>query len=82
MCTGSTAAPDRRQAAIGATASTVLLRAGLADDRAVNPTSITAHAGARAFAETGRIEEAALVMGCKSLTTAAQLIGYDWRHRE
>lgn len=80
VCTTSVASPGRRQAAVGATASSVLTRAGLGRDGSLTPTSITAYAGVLALRASGRIEDAALVMGYRNLTAAADLIGYQWQH--
>jgi hypothetical protein len=41
--------------------------------------SIRARTGANVFAETGSIESAARVLGCRSLDIAARLIGHDWQ---
>ncbi|WP_440714204.1 tyrosine-type recombinase/integrase [Gordonia sp. FQ] len=71
----------RRQSLIGMTVGAVLREAGLGDDREVTPTSLTATAGHRAFTATGRIEDAARVTGCRSLDSAATLIGYHWREQ-
>jgi integrase len=54
---------------------TVLLRAGLAAEHDVRPASVSAWAGRREFLRTHRIEDAAAVMGVRSLDRAARLIG-------
>jgi integrase/recombinase XerC len=54
---------------------TVLLRAGLAAEPDVRPSSVSAWAGRREFLRTGRIEDAAAVMGVRSLDRAARLVG-------
>lgn len=56
----------------------VLLRAGLAGDHDVRPSSISGWAGRRVFLRTGRIEDAAAAMGVRSLDRAARLIGHSW----
>jgi hypothetical protein len=56
----------------------VLLRAGLAGDRRVRPASIAGWAGRRVFEESGRVEDAARVLGVRSLDSAARMIGLDW----
>lgn len=56
----------------------VLNRAGLRDDPAVKPDSVRGWAGQRVWKHTGRIEAAAIALGCKSLDTAAAIIGYEW----
>jgi integrase/recombinase XerC len=57
---------------------TVLLRAGLGGDRRVRPASIAGWAGRRVFEESGRVEDAARVLGVRSLDSAARMIGLDW----
>ena len=61
------------------TVGAVLRAAGLSVDPAITPTSLTAYAGAQAFGQTGLIEDAARVMGARSLDSAATLIGFDWQ---
>lgn len=61
------------------TVGSVLRAAGLSVDPAITPTSLTAYAGAQAFARTGLIEHAARVTGSRSLDSAASLIGFDWQ---
>lgn len=56
----------------------VLNRAGLRDDPAVKPESVRGWAGQRVWSQTGRVETAAIALGCKSLDTAAAIIGYEW----
>ncbi len=56
----------------------VLRRAGLRRDPAVKPESVRAWAGRRVWTDTGRIESAAIALGCGSLDTAAGVIGYPW----
>lgn len=57
----------------------VLVRAGLGDEADLRPSSITAHAGLRAFRTSGRVEDAAFVLGMGSLDRTAELIGYRWQ---
>lgn len=66
------------QASITLALGRLLGRTRLADDAAVGLGSLRATAGRRAFDATGRIESAAHVLGCRSLDTAARLIGWDW----
>lgn len=66
------------QASSSMAISRVLNRAGLRDDPAVKPESVRGWAGQRAWRQTGRIETAAIALGCKSLDTAAAIIGYEW----
>ena len=56
----------------------ILTRAGLSDDSGVRPASLTAYAARREFDRTGRIEDAARLIGSPSLDTTASLIGYAW----
>ena len=72
--------PAARQAAACVAVSEVLHRAGLAAEADVRPASLSASAGAAAFAATGRIEDAARVLGLRSLDAAARAVGHDWRH--
>jgi integrase/recombinase XerC len=58
--------------------SDTLRRAGFANESDVRPVSVAAWAGRHAFEEAGRIEDAALVLGVRSLDRAAGLIGWDW----
>lgn len=74
---GGTAA--NRQSTIGMTVGAVLTTAGLANDPAVTPTSLTAFAGHYAFERTGQIEAAARVTGCRSLDAAATLVNHRWQ---
>ena len=68
-----------RQASSCEAIGETLRRAGLGDERDVRPSSVAAWAGARVFAESGRIEVAAVALGIRSLDRAARLIGHDWR---
>lgn len=81
LCDTGTGSDAARQARVGMTVGAVLRAAGLSVDPAITPTSLTAHAGTQAFARTGRIEDAARVMGARSLDSAAALIGFDWQGR-
>ena len=58
--------------------SSVLVRAGLAGEPDVRPTSVAGWAGRRVLDETGSIESAARAMGVRSLDRAARLVGHDW----
>jgi integrase len=69
---------ESRQASGCAAISETLRRAGLAGEADVRPTSITAWAGQRIFAQTGQIEAVARGLGMRSLDRAARLIGWDW----
>lgn len=59
----------------------ILSRAELSDDSGVRPASLTAFAARREFDRTGRIEDAARLIGSPSLDTTAALIGYHWHDR-
>ena len=51
---------------------------GLGADPTVRPASFAAYAGAQEHARTGRIEDAALRMGLRSLDATALAIGHRW----
>ena len=69
---------ERRQASSCLAIGETLRRAGLGGEPDVRPLSVAAWAGARVFAETGRIEAAASALGVRSLDRAARLVGFDW----
>jgi integrase/recombinase XerC len=84
--------PDRERRLVplsdGATAprasvSTAVIRtlkaAGLHDEPDVRPRSVVAWAGAHVMAGGARIEDAALLMGCRTLDQTAAMVGFDWR---
>jgi hypothetical protein len=52
--------------------------AGLAHEPDLRPASIAAYCGLATFRATGRIEDAARLLGLYSLDRAAQLIAFDW----
>jgi integrase/recombinase XerC len=56
-------------------------QAGLTREKDLGLSSVRAWAGRHAFDLTGRIEDAAAVMGCRTLDGAARLIGWDWTER-
>ncbi|MHB8245756.1 MAG: site-specific integrase [Acidimicrobiales bacterium] len=58
---------------------TLLKEHGLYRPSEVNCNSLRYWAGRKKFEETGSIEEAARLLGCRSLETAAEQIGWDWR---
>jgi integrase len=66
------------QAACSGAVHDVLAAIGLAPDQTVNPRSLPAWAGWKIYDRTGRIEDAAIAMGLRSLDTTAQHIGYEW----
>jgi integrase/recombinase XerC len=67
-----------RQAASCIAVTHTLVAAGLSDDPGVRPLSVTGWAGRRVFDETGRVEDAARVLGMRSLDRTARLIGVYW----
>jgi integrase/recombinase XerC len=69
------------QARVCVALNDVMTWAGLAGEADLRPGSITLRRAASAFAETGRIEDAATCLGFASLDRAATAIGYDWRSR-
>jgi site-specific recombinase XerD len=79
LCTGAAGSDAHKQARVCVTVREILTRAGLSDDPGVRPASLTAYAARRAFYRTGRIEDAARLIGSPSLDTTAALIGYAWQ---
>jgi integrase len=79
---GGDGSAESRQASSCQAIGQTLRRAGLTTEPDVRPVSVAAWAGARVFADTGRIEAVADALGCRSLDAAARLIGFDWRHIE
>ncbi|MFC4517308.1 hypothetical protein [Streptomyces ehimensis] len=57
----------------------LLARIGLAADPTVRPSSVTAYAAWNLHHQTGRIEDAALLLGLSSLDRAATVIGHHWQ---
>ncbi|QFQ98139.1 hypothetical protein F9278_20135 [Streptomyces phaeolivaceus] len=49
------------------------------EEEDVKPASITAWAGVQEFERTGRIEDAARLLGLRSLDSTASVIGHTWR---
>lgn len=78
LCTGAHGSSAHKQARVCVTVRDILTRAGLSDDSGVRPASLTAYAARREFDRTGRIEDAARLIGSPSLDTTAALIGYGW----
>ena len=70
---------ESAQASSSMAIADALARAGLDSESDVRPLSVTAWAGNKILAQTGRIEEVALRLGMRSLDRAALLIGWDWR---
>jgi site-specific recombinase XerD len=73
---------DRRhagQASISTNLRRLFTRAGLTGECDLGLGSVRAWAGANAFRASGRIEDAANVMGCRNLDSAARLIGWHWQ---
>ena len=60
----------------------LLKRIGLDGDPDVKPSSVTAWAGVQEFQRTGSIEEAARLLGLRSLDRAAAVIGHTWHGTE
>jgi integrase len=79
---GGDGSAGSRQASSCQAIGEALRRAGLATEPDVRPVSVATWAGARVLADTGRIEAAARALGCRSLDTAARLLGFDWRASE
>ncbi|AFV14792.1 hypothetical protein OEM_p100120 (plasmid) [Mycobacterium intracellulare subsp. yongonense 05-1390] len=78
LCTGAHGSNAHKQARVCVTVRDILTRAGLSDNNGIRPTSLTAYAAHREFDRTGRIEDAARLIGSPSLDTTAALIGYTW----
>ncbi len=73
---------DRRhagQASISTNLRRLFTRARLTGEPDLGLGSVRAWAGRRAFDTSGRVEDAARVLGCRSLDAAARLIGWDWQ---
>ncbi len=75
---GGSSSAESRQASSCQAIGETLRRAGLGGEPDVRPMSVAAWAGARLFAETGRIEDAARALGVRSLDRAARIVGFDW----
>ena len=72
-------APAARQAAACVAVSEVLHRAGLGQEPDVRPASVAAVPARVAWETSGRIEDAAVVLGLSSLDAAARAVGHDWQ---
>ncbi|WP_346411133.1 site-specific integrase [Mycolicibacterium cosmeticum] len=79
LCTGAAGSAAHKQARVCVTVREILTRGGLSDDTGVRPASLTAYAARREFDRTGRVEDAAHLIGSPSLDTTASLIGYHWQ---
>lgn len=66
-----------KQAASCIAISVTLTRAGLGDDPAVRPVSVTAWVGRKILDETARIDDVASRLGMRSLDRATRLVGLD-----
>jgi len=69
---------ESRQASSCQAIHETLVRAGLTGEADVRPVSVAAWAGRAAFERTGRVEDAARVLGVRTLDRAAAVIGWDW----
>jgi len=67
------------QASISTNLRRLFTRAGLSAEPDLGLPSVRAWAGRRTFDRTGRIEDAARVLGCRSLDAAARIVGWDWQ---
>lgn len=67
------------QASVSVALRRMFHTAGFGAEHDLNLGSVRAWAGRRAFNGTGRIDDAARVLGCRSLDAAARLIGWEWR---
>jgi hypothetical protein len=75
---GANGSAQSRQASSCQAISATLVRAGLGHEPDVRPKSVAAWAGARLFADCGRIEVVAKAMGLRSLDQAARAIAWTW----
>jgi integrase len=75
---GGEGSAESRQASSCQAIHETLLRAGLSGEPDVRPISVAAWAGRDAFDRTGRIDDAARMLGVRSLDRAAAIIGWDW----
>jgi integrase len=73
---------ESRQASSCQAIHKTLLLAGLSGEADVKPVSVAAWAGRAAYERSKRIDEAARVLGLRSLDGAAATIGWDWFHGE
>ena len=78
LATGAGGSDAHLQSRVGMTVGEIFQRAGFGDDPDLRPASLTATAGVRAFNVRGRIEDAAMVMGVRSLDAAAKAIRFAW----
>ncbi|WP_242657596.1 integrase [Mycobacterium intracellulare] len=78
LCTGAHGSNAHKQARVCVAVRDILTRAGLSDDNGIRPASLTACAARSEFDRTGRIEDAARLIGSSSLDTTTALIGYHW----
>ena len=69
----------QQQARACTTIRDVIIRAGLDTDPAIKPSSLTAHPARAVFDRTGRIQDAAYLLGVSSLDAAASAIDWDWQ---
>ena len=76
---GTEASHAAMQAAASRLLGKVLDDAGLRSDAAAKPGSVRAWAGRRIWLATGRVEDAAVALGARTLDTAAAIIGLHWR---
>lgn len=67
------------QAASATALTKTLTAAGLRSDPRIKPGSVRAWAGRSVFLATGQIEDAARALGCRTLDTAAAIVGFEWR---
>lgn len=70
--------PTQRQAKTFMAIRAALIRIGLGDDPTATPASLTLWAAQHAFDTTGRIEDAARLVGFISLDAAAAALGWNW----
>jgi integrase/recombinase XerC len=68
-----------RQASACVALKTILTHAGLSNEPDLRPASASTHGARKVFETTGRLEDAARVLGVRSLDRAARAIAHNWQ---
>ena len=79
LCVRSNASPKRAAQSVPAQLNKVLADAGFVDDHDISGRSLRLTAARRAFEVDNNIEDAARVLGARSLDATADAIGWRWR---
>jgi integrase/recombinase XerC len=69
-----------RQSSIATGLRSILNRAGLGQDEAIEPGSFRAWFARQVWSETHDYAQVARALGCRSLDVAAHVVGHDWRN--